>query len=190
MICNRCSEELTIDDFYGYNRVCKTCIKTERKDRYIKKMKSINPDYVKVVYISHPVIDDHKVCKICLNNLHISKFTLNPSKKSYAASCNECGKLHLTRLYFAKHKEELHAKKVAKRATVEEKHKQKLYNRKKTESGERKQWHKCQREDLKDGYIKKKLVRNTNLSHKDIPQHLIELKRTQLKLKRKIKENG
>jgi hypothetical protein len=44
--------------------------------------------------------------------------------------------------------------------------------------------------NLKDVYIKAAIKWGTNLSSKDIPQNLIELKRKQLLLTRQIKNNG
>jgi hypothetical protein len=43
---------------------------------------------------------------------------------------------------------------------------------------------------LTNTYIKELIIQYTNLSFKDIPQELIELKRKQLLLKRKSKQNG
>ena len=46
------------------------------------------------------------------------------------------------------------------------------------------------RERLSDGYIKSLLVRATSLSRRDIPQELIEAKRFELLITRKVKELG
>lgn len=43
---------------------------------------------------------------------------------------------------------------------------------------------------LTDTYLKERIVYNTDLSFKDIPQELIELKRKQLLLTRQIKAHG
>lgn len=57
-----------------------------------------------------------------------------------------------------------------------------------------KQWKKGQKiksiETISDSYIKELIIQNTELSFKDVPQELIEIKRKQLSLKRKIKNNG
>jgi len=41
--------------------------------------------------------------------------------------------------------------------------------------------------NMSDNYIKK-LTQNSPLSHKDIPQELVELKRAELKLNRSVRE--
>jgi hypothetical protein len=43
---------------------------------------------------------------------------------------------------------------------------------------------------LTNSYIKEIIIEYTGLSFKDIPQELVELKRKQMLLKRKIKNNG
>ncbi len=62
-------------------------------------------------------------------------------------------------------------------------------NRKKILAYQRK-LRKEQRDNLSDTYIKKRICHKSNLSYKDIPQTLIELKRKQLMIKRELEQTA
>jgi len=98
--------------------------------------------------------------------------------------------------YHAKHPEKQEEKKKRWRANNPEKWKAQLKRRREAKKArdpekyeaERKAQKQRARERLTDGYIKSLMVNANSLRRKDIPQELVDAKRLQLMITRKIKE--
>jgi hypothetical protein len=108
-------------------------------------------------------------CKHCMADFHKSHYELNKIKVKMAQAVyrenNKEKYLEIKRKSFKKHGHKYLEKNNERR---------KLFDRKATP-------------ELGDRYIKKLLVKNTNLSWKDLPPSLIECKKVLMQFKRKIK---
>lgn len=107
-----------------------------------------------------------------------NKFHKNKSKKTgYQSACKKCFKLR-SKKYYKNNKQHIKQKAIEWRKQNKEK-----YNKiaKKDEAKAR--------QELKDRYIKRIIVATLNISTDQISQEMIDLKRTQIQLKRAI-ENG
>jgi hypothetical protein len=128
-----------------------------------------------------------KICGDCGENLPISKFTIMINKNTKNSTLkNICQSCRYYKQYERLKQDDVRYKKF----------KVQCLNFAKSKAGReylrkyQKVWMKFQHDNLTDYYIKHLITNKNELSSKDIPQELIELKCKQLLLKRKIKNNG
>lgn len=123
-------------------------------------------------------------CKQCLFDIRKTYYEKN--KDTVKIRTNQYRKnnpdkvLAIRKAYWLENKEKI---KIAERA------RRKLYDLRHPEQ-ERMRSRRYKRKaskELRDSYIKCKLVMGTNLSRRDIPPEIIEIKRLQIQIKRKIK---
>ncbi len=117
----------------------------------------------------------HKTCNKCGLEKNIIKFR-SIRNKYYSRSCIKC----IPYMCIARSREYLNDRKL----------KDKIYRdvNKSRAAKVRSSRQKKEREEISDSYIRLSIKANCNLRTKDITQELIELKRMNVKIKRKLKE--
>jgi hypothetical protein len=207
-LCRLCNETKSIEDFHinkrmttGYNTECKDC--TNDKSEIKRRKKGIKV----AVRLKDIIVDGKRSCTVCKEVKDLSLFRRTHDRTP--TRCIECSKVidaknrikegMLPRLptfpeidgYKKCNKcfhvltvdrfsvESHQCKKCTKGANDEIRY----INRRKVFERDF--------DNLTNNYIKSILVRRTGLSYKDIPQELIEIKRKEVQLKRKlnVKEN-
>ena len=133
------------------------------------------------------------VCRICSNRRN-SKYRSGDKYKNASREYKESGRLKEMRDIYLKTEKSIEARKKYGKSEEARKAKKK-YDESKKGRIRRMEYFKdnCNRESYKlnDGYISGLLIRGGDrLSRDDLPYSMIELKRTQLKLKRKLKNEN
>lgn len=126
-----------------------------------------------------------KRCSKCGKVKPIKRFSKRYDRKcGYHAQCKDCSNKRIKQ-YMKEYRQRPYVK--AKRKKTRQAYD---YKYKKSARGKvsNKKYEKKKTENLHDHYIKHLLIQNTTLSYSDIPQGLLEIKRLQIQLIRKIKK--
>ena len=176
--CSKCGEVKAVSEFYKNKYI---------KDRFCNHCKKCMKQY----YQSNK----EKVLEQSKKYYQANNEKIKERQKQYRQANNEKMKQYNKQYYQANNEKMKERQKQYRQANNE---KMKQYNKQYRQANkekikeQRKQYRQDDRNKLADSYIKDLIRNQTNgmLKAKDIPQELIELKRNNIILKRKIKDNG
>lgn len=152
------------DGLFAPRTTCRTCNNT-RAIKY-NRLNGFKPSK------RYPIINDHKKCTSCNEHKHVSEYDLKSNGK-ILAKCRPCYKL-----YVYEHNVKSERIEYAKN-----------WHKQNKDSTKRKTYQALQRDNLTDYYVKSIMTRYIDLSFKDIPQELVDIKRKQMLLSRQIKQS-
>ena len=176
--CSKCGEVKAVSNF----NKCKT-----NKDGYMS--------YCKICFKQYYQANKEKIKEQQKQYYQANKEKIKEQQKQYGQANKGKFKERMKK-YYQTNKEKLKEKKKeyyqANKEKLKEKQKEYRQANKKKLKEKMKKYRQGDRDKLVDSYIKSIINKQTNgmLKAKDIPQELIELKRNNLILKRKIKDNG
>lgn len=97
MICNKCKEEKTLEDFPGNRKTCKKCkneYERNRRAKYRDHNNELNKrSYYKIKNMNKEIVvdeNDTKICTICENELSIEQFHFHKTKGTIRSMCKMC----------------------------------------------------------------------------------------------------
>jgi hypothetical protein len=179
--CRKCGENKNENLFRSKEYTCKKCIALQDKERHIKDVECLSNSYIRRTISRRSGQPDYSLDNIIkVRNSIIKARGLIAEEFRLCPTCNDV---------FEKNscKNAVACKKCTDKSfKLSKKQSSAIYCRK---------WVSKAREQLNDAFIKSFFARNfwrskIKISAKNIPQELIELKRKELILKRKIKSHG
>jgi len=183
--CGKCGVVKSLSDFYRGISPCKACQAIKAKEYYARKPEVIAVRRTCTRCWRTKLVDAFgkslTACKECLNVYHVEYREKNRERKRVESKERYKTHGHKRHAYSTKyrqeHRDELNAR-------------QREYAKQPDRVERERELRRLYCEKLTDAYVRKAITKGTSIKPEQVPQAMIETKRVQLQIKRRIKDGA